>query len=78
MTAADGISAVLIPLARSEGLGVVVELATASNDHIIISTVMKRQHNAKASKMLPVVTIQRVGRVRGAVVVAVVLASYGF
>ena len=76
ITAADGINAVLIPLARSEGFGDVVEFATASNDHIIINALTKRQHNANPSKMLPVITIQRVGRVRGAAVG--VLASYGF
>lgn len=49
----------------------------ASNDNIIISTVAKKQHNASPSRRLPVVIIQRVGRVRDAAVV-VVLGSYGF
>ena len=77
ITATEGIIAMLIPLARSEGFGVVVEFATASNDQIIINTVTRRQHNASPSKMLPVAIIQRVGRVLDAVG-AVVLASYGF
>lgn len=75
--ATAGTIAVLIPLAKSEGFGAVVELAMASNDNIIISTVAKKQHNASPSRRLPVVIIQRVGRVRDAAVV-VVLGSYGF
>ena len=77
MTATDGIIAILIPLARSEGFGAELDVATASNDNIIITTVARRQTNANPSRMLPVVTIQRVERVRGAVEV-VELASYGF
>ncbi len=73
----DGIKAWLIPFARSEGLGVDEEVAIASNDRIMPRTVATRQRAANASATAPAHSIQRVARVCGMAVDAVV-DSYGF
>ena len=74
--AIEGIIAVLIPLAKAVGLGVVDEFAIVSKDNITITTADRRQTD-RQSETLPTTIIQRVGRVR-AIGRDVVLASYGF
>ena len=66
-----------MPLARPDGLGVVDDVATALNDHIIPREVTVRQRTASKRVTAPALIIQRVARVRGAAI-EVSLAWYGF
>lgn len=70
--AIEGIRAVLIPFARSDGLGVEEDVAIASNDQIMPRTVATRHSAAKPSAAAPAQSIHRVARVCGVVVDAVV------
>ena len=62
----EGINALLMPLARSEGSGVVGDVAIVSNDDIIPKTDEITQTTARRSVTAPAQIIQRVARVRGA------------
>ena len=75
--AAEGINALLMPLARSEGRGVVDDVAIVSNAHIIPMAVAIRQKTASERATAPVQIIHRVARVRGAAIDASP-AWYGF
>ena len=56
--AIEGIRAVLMPFARSEGSGADGDVAIASNDQIIPATVATRHRAAKASATAPAHSIQ--------------------
>jgi hypothetical protein len=64
-------SAVLMPLASSEALGVDDDVAMVSNDKIIPTTVATKQRAANKSAIAPDTIIHRVARVFGAAIDAV-------
>ncbi|TWU20163.1 hypothetical protein Pla52o_46770 [Novipirellula galeiformis] len=65
MAPMDGIMALLMPVAKSDGFGAVDEFATASKDQIIPMTVAIMQSVANASEVNPAQSQRRDARVFG-------------